>query len=135
MVNRSREVCLKAGSFATADRLGVPVTRRRRYMKGWKGGVRYVRPTDVHGDAVGTPAPVRAVIFPTWAGHDEPRLVPMSGARAVFRLAGLVLNQHVYGAHMISLLGRLVRGAKCYALESGAVAPTCALIESVVDAA
>ncbi|MCP3903375.1 MAG: hypothetical protein GY715_07040 [Planctomycetes bacterium] len=126
-----KALCVKAGGFSVMERLGVPLTSRV-YIKSFKGGVRYVRPTDVRPDAVGAPSPVRHVFFPGYHGHDRPRAMAVSPAQAVFRLAGETLNQSEHRARGIPVLAALVRRATCHTLDAGDLEATCDLIEGVV---
>jgi len=127
-----KALCVKSGAFAVMERLGIPVTRRI-YIKSWKGGVRYVRPTDLHANAVGAASPVRHVFFPVYHWHTRPRAMCISPAQAVFRLAGETLNQSDHRARGIPVLAALARGATCHALDTGELSATCDLIEDIVD--
>lgn len=128
-----KAVCVKAGSFETIERLNLPFAGDRYYIKGLKGRVAYVNPRDVGPDAVATPVPVRFVVFPKYVRDGNPRLHPMTRARAAFALTGCALNRQVYGERAVSILSDVVRGAECYALESGPIEQTCELIESLLS--
>ena len=128
-----KAICIKAGSFDIIKRLGLPLWRRRHYVKAFKGPVGYIRPQDFPGEKSGDPYPIRYVIFPKYAEGNEPRLYPMAPGRAGFALAGHAFNRAAFGEKAVSILSDVVRRAECYGLESGPIDSTCDLLESVVS--
>ncbi len=128
-----KAVCVKAGAFDVIRRLDLRLSGDRHYVKALKGTVGYLSPADFGPDAVADPCPIRHVLFPTYLESAQPRHRPMARGRTVFALAGQTLNRHAFGARAVSILGRAVREARCHALESGAIEPTCDLIESLVS--
>jgi HprK-related kinase A len=128
-----KAVCIKAGAFDVVRRLGLRFSRDRYYAKAIKGRVGYISPHDLGPRTVAGPCPVRYVIFPQYGGDCEPRVRPVPRARAAFALLSQVLNRDVFAQRAVALLGRVVRDAQCFALESGALEGTCEMIESIVD--
>lgn len=128
-----KALCIKSGSFPVVKRLRLPLCGGRHYIKGMKGKVGYINPHDVGNDIDRDPVPVRYVIFPRHIDGATPRLAPISRARAAFSLAHSMLNRGDFGDRALDLLGRVVAGAECFALESGDIEPTCDLIESLVE--
>lgn len=129
-----KAICIKAGSFDIVKGLGLPLWRRRHYVKAFKGAVGYIRPQDFAREKADAPCPIRYVIFPKYAKGNEPRLYPMAPGRAGFALAGHALNRAAFGEKAVSILSDVVRRAECYGLESGPIDSTCDLLESVVSA-
>ncbi|MBP7935361.1 MAG: hypothetical protein KA354_12010 [Phycisphaerae bacterium] len=129
-----KALCVKNGSFPVMERLGLPVWRRRHYVKALKGEVGYVNPL-AGGRAVAAKAcAVRLIVFPRYAENARPRLYPISRAQAAFELARHALNRNVHGARAASILSDLARGARCYALDSGPIHATCDELEHLIDA-
>jgi HprK-related kinase A len=128
-----KALCVKAGAFEIVEREGIRLTPRV-FIKSWKGGVRYLRPTDVRPDAVGAASPVRHILFPNHHGHARPRAMPVSPGQAVFRLAGETLNQSEHPARGIPVLAALAREATCHVIDTGELDQTCSLIERIVTA-
>ena len=127
-----KAVCIKAGSFDIIKCLKLPLARRRYYVKGLKGRVGYINPSDVGPSAVAGPSPVRFVIFPKYTAGGKPGLHPVSRARAAFALSGCALNRNAFGDRALSVLAEVVRGAECFSLESGPIDETCDLVESLL---
>ena len=98
-----------------------------------KGRVGYIIPNNVDTRTVGSPCPIRFVIFPKYVEGVEPRLYPISHARATLMLASSALNRHVFGDRAMSIISDVMRGAECYGLQSGRIADTCELVESLVS--
>ena len=127
-----KAVCIKAGAFGIVRRMNLPFAGRRYYVKGLKGRVGYINPHDLGPGTIAGPTPVRFVIFPNYVEGREPRLYSLSRARAALSLARCGLNRTVFPNQAIPILSDVVRGADCFRLESGPLADTCELIESLV---
>jgi HprK-related kinase A len=127
-----KALCIKAGAFDVIERLGLRLARGRHYIKALKGKVGYVSPADVGTDNIAEPCRVRYVIFPSYSGAEAPRLYPVSKGRAAFALLKSALNRDVFGERAVSLVGRLVRDARCFGLESGPIEETCDRLERLV---
>ena len=126
-----KALCIKAGSFELVRQLGLPLWRRRPYVKAFKGRVAYVSPHDVNAPA-GT-FPIRLIVFPRYTGAGGTGLYPVSRGKAAFRLATYAFNRNVFGDRLVSILGRVVADAQCIALEPGPTDETCALLESLLQ--
>jgi len=124
-----KALCIKSGSFALVEGLGLPIRRGRHYVKSLKGEVGYVSPMARGPGGLAGSTPVRFVVFPRYVENAEPRLYPISRAQAAFHLAGHALNRHVFGVRTLSILGRIVRGARCYVLDAGSIGKTCDLLD------
>jgi HprK-related kinase A len=127
-----KAVCVKAGAFKIIRELGLPFAGRRYYVKGLKGRVGYINPREVDGGTIGDPTPIRLVIFPKYTPGRRPRPNPITRGNAVFALAGSALNRHVFSDQGVSVLSRVVRGADCFGIDSGSLAGTCDLIETLM---
>lgn len=126
-----KALCIKAGSFDLIERLGLPLWRRRPYVKAFKGRVGYISPSDLN---VATGAlPVRLIVFPRYRGGGGTSLFPVSRSRAAFSLAANAFNRDVFGQRLVSTLGQIVRQARCVSLEPDGLEDTCALLESLLD--
>lgn len=124
-----RCICIKKPSMPAVEVLGLPVFRRRYYLKGAKGYVGYIRATDVRADAVSSACPVRFIVFPKYVRGAEPALVPVSRAEAALALHEVCFNLLTCPTPALSMLTELVRGAQCYRLIAGDLERTCVLLE------
>ncbi len=127
-----KALCVKRGAFDVLESLSLPLWRRRHYVKAFKGRVGYLNPRQVSAAAVGGSARVGFIVFPRYMGDRPPRLRPVKRAQALFSLQANMLNQRDFGPRSIPILGDLVRGAKCMALEVGALGRTCDTLERLV---
>lgn len=130
-----KAVCVKSGAFGIVKELGLPFAGRRHYVKGLKGRVGYVNPREVGPKTIGTQTKIRLVTFPKYTPGRQPRLNPLTRAKAVFALAGSALNRHAFADQGVSVLSHLVREAECFGIDSGSLQGTCDMIESLFDAA
>lgn len=126
-----KALCIKAGSFAIMERLGLPLWRRRHYVKALKGAVGYLRPADLGPGAVAAPVPVRWIILPQYRAGDRPRLYPLARAQVAFALAGYAFNRAIFGPHATRALAAITRAAGCWRLDCGTLEETCDLVESL----
>lgn len=124
-----KALCIKAGSFACIERLGLRFARRGDYIKGIKGRVAYLRPADVGSHTIADPAPIRYVIFPSYAAGRQPRLEPIARSRAILDLVAGVFNPDRYGMRTVSILTEAVRHAEMFRLDVGDLEETCRLLE------
>ncbi len=129
-----KAVCVKAGAFGIVRELGLSFAGRPHYVKGLKGRVGYVNPRELGPKTIGTQARIRLVVFPKYTSGRQPRLNPLTRAKAVFALAGSALNRHVFADQGVSVLSRVVREAECFGIDSGSLQGTCDMIESLIDA-
>lgn len=128
-----KALCIKSGSFGLVERLDLPLRRRRHYVKALKGRVGYVSPHEAGPNVVADPCPVRWIVFPRYDEGQEPQLYPISRAQAAMSLAGFAFNRQMFGERATSILGDVVRGARCFGMRSGPIDETCDLIESLVQ--
>ncbi len=126
-----KALCIKSGSFDEMKRLGVPFASQGCYVKALKGRVSYVRPRDIHPDAIAKRAPVHFVVFPKFVGSGKPRLRSIPRSQAAVLLAGHALNRHQFGDRAMSILCDVVKNADCFALESTAIEDTCDLLSTL----
>lgn len=127
-----KAVCVKAGSFDLVRKLNLRLCGDRRYVKALKGEVGYISPSELPAAAATEPCPVRYVVFPRYTGHREPRVRPVTDARAAFMLTSHTLNRGELGERAASAATRIARDAQCLLLESGEIGAACDLIEAVV---
>ena len=130
-----KAVCIKAGSFDVVRHLKLRLSGNRHYAKAIKGEVGYISPSAIAGRAAAQPCPIHLVLFPRYTGDSEPRLFPVSRARAAFALAGQALNRNVFGHRAMEMLKTVVEGAQCFGLEAGPIDETCDLVESLLPLA
>ena len=126
-----KALCAKADAHPVYRRLGLPLPRARKYLKGAKGLVSFLNPLEVRPDAVGSACPVRCILLPRYEPGAEPELEPISRAECAFLLNGLSFNFSHFRERGIDLLADLVRGAECYRLRSGDIQATCDLIDEL----
>lgn len=125
-----KALCIKSGSFALMERLGLPLWRRHHYVKALKGAVAYLRPGDLGSDAISSPVNVRWIMLPQYRTGTPPQLYPISRAQAAFTLASHSFNRASFGAGATGMLTDMVRGAECWRLDCGSLEETCDLVES-----
>lgn len=96
------------------------------------GGVWYLHPCDV-GLGVGIEAvPVRCIIFPHYSTNATPALHPLSAGQALRSLFQNTFNALHFDNQSLHILARLVNEAHCFALTSGNLEQTTALIDAVM---
>lgn len=127
-----RAICIKRAGFAAVEALGIAVSKGRHHLKGAKGYVSFISPTDVRADAVGRPCPIRYVIFPRFEAGAAPELRPMTRSEAAFQLHYVCFNLLRCRAVGLDVIAGLIRGAACYRLTTGDLRATCALVEQTI---
>lgn len=123
-----KAICLKAGSFAAARQLGLPLWRRRHWAKSFKGPVGYVDPRAMGAAVADRPLPINHIVLVRYTGATPPRIWPASRAATVLTLLRCTFNAHVLGPELAPLLSRLVRGAECWRLHSAGAAESAGLL-------
>ena len=121
---------MKEPSFPIVDRLGLPLYRKTPYQKPLKGRVAFLNPLDVRPDVLGSPSPVRWVIFPKYQAGAAPTLEPVPRSQAAYDMSKQCFNFPAYKEKAIHHLADVVRDADCYRLTSGDIDATCDLVES-----
>lgn len=130
-----RAICIKRPSYPVIETLGLRLHENRQYVKGGKGRVGFVRPTDVRPDAVGRACPIGCVIFPKYVERAQPQLLPISRGQAAFDLHAVCFNLLDCERLGLDVIAEMIRGASCYRLVSGEINATCGLVQSVVERA
>ncbi|MCK4659746.1 MAG: hypothetical protein KAV82_09525 [Phycisphaerae bacterium] len=125
-----KALCIKAGSFEVVRRLGLPLWRRRPYVKSIKGKVGYVSPHDVNVETGSFP--IRLIVFPRYTGAGRSTCYPVSRSQAAFSLAANAFNREVLGEHLVFTLGEIVRNARCVTLETGNLTDAGNQLETLV---
>lgn len=128
-----KALCVKAGSFDLARRWGLPLWRRRPYVKAFKGRVGYVSPQDLNAAAPDESFPIRAIVFPNYAGSNAWTTRRISASQALFSLAANAFNRHVVGDRLLAMLETAVRGATCVSISSGDALRASAWLEELVE--
>jgi hypothetical protein len=94
---------------------------------------RFVRAEDV-GATIGTPSPIRWIVFPTDFFDGPPRLIPITRAAAVEHMLRNSFNTGNYGERGVVLLSRVAEGAQTFRLEGGTPAERSAMLSEAVGA-
>jgi HprK-related kinase A len=128
-----KTLCIKAGSFDTLRRAGLSLDPNRVLHKGTKGPVCLLDPLSVNPRAVSPPCPVRVVVFPEYAAGAEPRIEPVSRARALYELVQVSFNFSKFRGEGFRLLAAVVREASCIRMRTGDLADSCRLLEQHID--
>lgn len=126
-----KALCIKAGSFDLVQSLGLPLWRRRPYIKAFKGRVAYVSPHDVNTEAGSFP--IRLIVFPRYTGGGRTTLHQVPRGQTAFSLAANAFNRHVCGDRIVSILGDIANEAQCVALELDGVEKPVDLLESLLE--
>jgi len=88
---------------------------------------------DLRPGALGSPAPVSFVVFPSYAPNGPTELVPVSRAQALMDMLRGTFNLERVGARGVATLGRVLRTADCYRLHIGALQPAVELIRDLFE--
>ncbi len=134
LVPYPKALCIKAGSFAALEALGLPLRGTPVHHKRYKGRVAMVDPFAIRRDVVAGPCPAGAVIFPRYVEGAAPRLERISRARAVFELTRVSFNFPKYRARGFELLADAVAEAECFELTAGELPATVRLLEATLAA-
>lgn len=126
-----KALCIKAGSYPVIRKLGLPLARRRDYVKAFKGRVGYINPRELGPERVGSGAPVRFIVFPKFKADSAPSLTPMSRADAVTELYRYCFNKDAIPAGALATLTQLVSQAECTRFVVGDTKRTVDLLESL----
>ncbi len=132
LVPYPKALCVKAGSFAALEALGLPLQGAPVHHKRYKGRVAIVDPFAIRGDVVAGPCPLTAVIFPRYVEGAAPRLEPISRARAIFELTRVSFNFPKYRARGFELLADAVAEAECFELTAGELQATVRLLDAAL---
>ena len=92
----------------------------------------YVHPEQVTAGSIGTPVPVRYIIFPQYDAQATPELRPMSSGEALRGLLDCSIDFSRCGSMGFGLLSDLVKNAQCFALASNDLEATTGLVEQLV---
>ena len=127
-----KALCIKAGSFDVVEKLGLPLSKRRYYVKAFKRRVGYIGSRGQGATPFAGPTTIKAVVFPQYSRGNEPRMFPIPRAKAAFALTGLVLNRPAFGSTAGRIVSALVRNVPCFGLECGPILETCDLVQNLV---
>ena len=86
---------------------------------------------DLRPGALGSPARVAFVVFPSYAPGRITELVPLARGEAVMEMIRGTFNMERVGGRGVETLGRVVRAADCYRLDIGALEPAVELIRGL----
>lgn len=128
-----RAICVKQPSHAVVASLGLKLCGSKRYLKGGKGHVGFLRPTDVRPGAIGRSCSIGYVIFPTYTAGATPELIPVSRGEAAFSLHKVCFNLMNCDRLGVDVLAAMIRGASCYRLISGEIGATCRLVRALLE--
>lgn len=127
-----RAICIKKPSFDAVESVGVSIRAHQYYVKGSKGHVAFIRPHEFGGGAIGSPCPVRFIVFPKYSPGAAPTLTPISRTEAAFALHHFCFNLLDARCVGLDVIAALVRGASCYRLTSGDLRETVDLLRNEV---
>jgi hypothetical protein len=86
---------------------------------------------DLRPGALGSPARVAFVVFPSYTPGRTTELVPLARSEALMEMVRGTFNMQRVGGMGIETLGRVVRSAECYRLHVGALEPAVGLIRGL----
>jgi len=86
---------------------------------------------DLRPGALGAPARVAFVIFPSYVPGRRTRLIPFGRSEALTKMLHGTFNLERVGSAGVETLGRVVRSAECYRLEIGALDDAVELIRTL----
>jgi HprK-related kinase A len=128
-----RAICAKEPSFSLLSELGVRLHEDRRYSKGAKGQVGFVKASDVRPGCIAAPCRVGLVFFPRYVPGAEPTAIPVSRAEAALKLHEYCFNLRRCTTSPVDVLARIVRQASCYRLIVGDLTRTCRLLNDLAQ--
>lgn len=129
-----KAVCIKQGSYDIVRALGLPIARRRDYIKEYKGRVSYIDPRDIGVWATDpTPVPVRYVVFPRYRPGQRPHLQPVCRSHATMRLLRSCFNRQDFPDAALGMLTAVVGRSECFQLDSGPPEETGRLLEGLIE--
>lgn len=91
----------------------------------------YIHPNDARSDAVGSPVPLKFVLFPKYSSSAEPSLTPIASGDAVRTLIENSVNFQQFGRVGLGAIVDLVKGAKCYSLAINGLERTVELVDEL----
>jgi HprK-related kinase A len=124
-----KTLCIKSGALGALRGVGLPVDDPPVFEKAGKGPVALLDPLAVRAGAIAPPCPVRLVLFPEYTPGAQPRLEPISRARAVYELIQVSFNFAKFRGRGLSLLADVLREAQACKLTVGDLAATTALLD------
>ncbi len=127
-----RAICIKKDSFPVIEKLGIPFHRSKKYRKGFKGLVSYIKPTDIRENAIASPCPIRHVIFPKYVAGCDPMLIPMTRAEAAFAIHRDCFNLLGCRGVGLDVIAGVIRNARCFRLQAGEINETVKLVTACV---
>lgn len=128
-----RAICAKEPSFSLLSEFGVRLHENRRYTKGSKGQVGFVKSSEVRSDSVAAACEIGYVFFPRYVPGAEPAALPISRAEAALKLHEYCFNLNRCDAPPADVLSRIVRQASCYRLIVGDLARTCRFLNDLTQ--
>lgn len=126
-----RAICVKQPSFPVVESLGLRLTGRPVYSKGFKGLVRFVDPLSVRRDALGGPCAPEIILFPRYVAGATPLLQEIPRAEAAIELHRVCFNLFRCGREGVAVLADVVRKARCYRMTTGEIHESCRLVEQL----
>jgi hypothetical protein len=88
---------------------------------------------DLRPGAIGSPAHVAFVVFPSHAPGCTTELVPLARSEALMEMLKGTFNLERVGGKGVETLGRVVGSADCYRLHIGALEPAVELIRELFE--
>ena len=128
-----RAVCIKKPSYAPLQEFGLPVGDARYYFKGSKGYVTFINPNRIRRRSVGSPCPVRFIVFPKYRERQRPCLEPISRAEAAFELHQHCFNLLNCEKPGLDIIAAFIRHTTCYRLTAGTLEETTALLDTMAS--
>lgn len=128
-----KALCIKSGSFAIVEQLGLPLMASRRYRKGRKGRVAYVSAATMHERAVGQRCPVQWMVLPQYIAGEKPRLTPISRAEAAWEMTRLSFNAQRFGPRAPAIVSAALANARCFRLTGGDLQAACDRLQNVAN--
>ena len=92
----------------------------------------YIHADSARERAIGSPVPLRYVLFPSYNSSAEPSLTPVAAGDAVRNLIENSVNFQRLGGAGLSAVVDLVKGAQCYSLAINDLEQTADLVQELV---
>jgi hypothetical protein len=90
---------------------------------------RYLRPADLSAVVAGA-GPVDMIVFLTPDREGRPQLHPLSSAETLAQLLDHSLNAELYGDRAVTMLARVIKGARSFELTGGSSAERASLLRA-----
>jgi len=129
-----RPVALKEASIGLVERLLPHLPIGRVFAPTHKGTLAHLRPPTEAVERQAEPALPGWVVFPTYAGSVDTKLLPLRKAAGFLRLEENCFNYTTLGRTAFDSLSQIIETAECYELPFAQAVAAAELVDGLADA-